>query len=452
MPRLIPRLIRRLEASPTTTSFDPFTLDNIRFRGKSLRKPLPAVPSFHPSQYTQSLLLSPNNPVTSSRNYIRHKSLPPRVNLPRHAKPRKNTYDRPRTMTEEERRWWASPYLRMLSTPIRSCMQTERVLPSAFLIRLGIFQAPSDKELGPFSLNATPPAVLMPDGLEHPKFRGRKSGKAGYFLCWKDLIEPMNESGTFKRTTWNIRIPSSLQAQIRHLLRLRVLQELRLVVDALRYRPLSLANNTLVRKLTRTEWKNFKSSGVIPVKNAMAVIVVPPLNRNPETKERPKGSMSPFPPPQDLAASPPQFKHAPLPMCTLHPTSDHEEELPKDVHLSQSRVPFYNGVYLFPNPEQRAMLRSLLNRILAISRRQNLKKSNSAIPGGEDDDSEVDKHASHAYVLMSDERTALTADMAGVGVALWRIPMFEGMGWEDKTPWIKRYKYHSIWGDEKYEY
>ncbi|KAF5393935.1 hypothetical protein D9757_000161 [Collybiopsis confluens] len=451
MPRLLPRLISRLEASPPPSTFDPFSLDHIRFRGKSLRNPVPPTPSFHPSHYKQSILLSPGNPVTSSRDYKHHKSLPPRVSLPKNAKSRKNANDHPRTMTREERGWWANPYLRMLSTPLRQCMQTERLLPSAFLIRLGVFRAPSDKPLAHFSLNAPPPAVMMPDGLEHPKFRGRKSGKAGYFLCWKDAIKQIQSSGAFRRIAWNLTIPSSLEAHVRHLLHLRVLQELRLVIDGLRYRPLARARDTLVRKLTRAEWKEFKSTGVMPVKDAMAVIVLPPLNRRLGTKERPKGSMSSLPPPEYPAAHTHKVWNPPLPMCTLHLTSHQQEELPTDIYHSQHRVPLYNGVSLFSNPEQRAMLRSLLNRILVLeaqARRRGLVRSRSDEFGVD----EADQRASHAYVLMSSEQTALTADLAAVGVALWRIPMFEGMGWEEKTPWIKRYKYRSTWGNKKYEY
>lgn len=191
----------------------------------------------------------------------------------------------------------------------------------------------------------------------------------------------------------------------------------------------------------------------MPVANAMAVIVVPPLNRHPETKERPKGSMSSLPPSE---STPRTFERPPLPLCTLHPTSDYES-LPQDTHLAQSRVPLYNGVSMFPNPEQRAALLELLSRILnleRISRRQRSAAQSDEIPvessGAEETPRRDDRRASHAFVLISDETTALTADMAGVGMALWRIPMFEGMGWEEKPEWVKRYKYTSMFGNEKY--
>jgi len=48
---------------------------------------------------------------------------------------------------------------------------------------------------------------------------------------------------------------------------------------------------TLIRRLTRAEWKSIKSTGVIPYGNAVAVVVAPPLNRDPTTKMRPQTSV-----------------------------------------------------------------------------------------------------------------------------------------------------------------
>ncbi|KAJ3848838.1 hypothetical protein EV368DRAFT_76020 [Lentinula lateritia] len=430
MPRILPRLLKKLKNSHIPETFDHFSLDKHRFRGKSLWKPLPPnpFPSFKPSDHGQSILLTPGNPITSSRDYIRRKSLPPRVYIPENAQKRqkKNVYevhDKPRRMTDGEREWWASPYLRMLSTPLRRCLQTQQLLPSAFLIRLGVFQAPSSQPLRLFSPSSPPEALLLPDGLEHSKFKGRRSGKAGYVLCWKDARQ-----GAYKRIAFNSRIPSVLD-QIRHLLRLRVLQEIQLVVDALRFRPrtLVIADRPLVRRLTRAEWHELKATGIMPVtvtENAMAVIVVPPLNRHPVTKERPKGIMSSLPPPEDPENSsvPRKFERPLLPLCTLHMTHPTPEthtienkSPPGDIFSSychsHSRVPLYNGVTLFPDPTQRAALLDLLRSILAIERKARARNQ--------------DNRASHAFLLYSDAHTALTADMAGVGLALWRIPMFE---------------------------
>ncbi|KAJ3733330.1 hypothetical protein DFJ43DRAFT_226642 [Lentinula guzmanii] len=542
MPRILPRLLKKLEETSSQKAFDHFSLDKYRFRGKSFWKPPPPnpLPSFKPSDYSQSILLTPNNPITSSRDYIRRKSLPPRANLPENAQRRKNDlFDRPRRMTDEERGWWASPYLRMLSTPLRRCLQTQQLLPSAFLVRLGVFRAPSSNPSRFFSPNSPPEAVLLPDGLEHPKFRGRRSGKGGYVLCWKDALEHSRVSGSYKRIAFNSRLPSVLD-QIRHLLRLRVLQELQLVIDALRFRPRKLVDRDkpLIRRLTRVEWHHLKTTGIMPVtvtENAMAVIVLPPLNRHPVTKERPTGVMSSLPPAQDSGdpsgAEPQKFQKPALPLCTLHPTGlidlnliengENSPQISKAETLSQ--IPLYNGVTLFPDPSQRAVLLNLLCRVLAIERNARAKSpirvadtavpedltpssisaSSSSLPTPSSaspsynstsydsrspsssmkdakNTEDNDNRASHAFLLYSDAHTALSADMAGVGLALWRIPMFEGMGWDKKintkkdeadmahkgldegshdidsrtefsgSSWIKRYKYRSMFGDERY--
>ncbi|KAJ3992329.1 hypothetical protein F5050DRAFT_1579764 [Lentinula boryana] len=502
MPRILPRLLKKLEETSSQKAFDHFSLDKYRFRGKSFWKPPPPnpLPSFKPSDYSQSILLTPNNPITCSRDYIRRKSLPPRANLPENAQRRKNDlFDRPRRMTDEERGWWASPYLRMLSTPLRRCLQTQQLLPSAFLVRLGVFRAPSSNPSRFFSPNSPPEAVLLPDGLEHPKFRGRRSGKGGYVLCWKDALEHLRVSGSYKRIAFNSRLPSVLD-QIRHLLRLRVLQELQLVIDALRFRPRKLVDRDkpLIRRLTRLEWHYLKTTGTMPVtitENAMAVIVVPPLNRHPVTKERPTGVMSSLPPDKDSGdpsgAGPQKFQKPALPLCTLHPRGPIDLNLiengenPPQVSKAEtpSQIPLYNGVTLFPDPSQRAMLLNLFCRVLAIERNARARnQSFSFSPSSSDakNTEDNDNRASHAFLLYSDAHTALSADMAGVGLALWRIPMFEGMGWDKKintkkdeaemahkgldegshdiesrtelpeSPWIKRYKYRSMFGDERY--
>ncbi|KAJ4481961.1 hypothetical protein J3R30DRAFT_3455485 [Lentinula aciculospora] len=513
MPRILPRLLKKLEeTSRYEKTFDRFSLSDHRFRGKSLWRPLPPnpYPSFNPSDYSQSILLTPGNPITSSRDYIRRKTLPPRVNIPENAQKRKrDVHDKPRKMTEEERVWWASPYLRMLSTPLRKCLQTQHLLPSAFLIRLGVFRAPSSKPLNLFSPNSPPEAVLLPDGLEHPKFRGRRSGKGGYVLCWKDAVEHLRISGSYKRIAFNSRLPSVLD-QIRHLLRLRVLQELQLVVDALPFRPRKIVDHDkpLVRRLTRAEWHELKSTGVMPVtvtEKVMAIIVVPPLNRNPLTKERPKGNMSSLPPSEiyeDPSITPREIQRPQLPLCTFHSTASmiaaaitDGEKQPKVSHPpSPFRIPLYNGVTLFPDPAQRAALLSLLCKVLASERktwaRNQRRESETFSEADQINSSSIspvaatkdDNHrGSHAFVIYSDAHTALTADMAGVGLALWRIPMFEGIGWisnsnddrekleekekgmsygtlqakgldsdMDGSLWVERYKYHSMFGDERY--
>lgn len=37
---------------------------------------------------------------------------------------------------------------------------------------------------------------LVPDGLEHPKYKARRSVVGYYITCWKDAVEQLAERGT----------------------------------------------------------------------------------------------------------------------------------------------------------------------------------------------------------------------------------------------------------------
>ncbi|KAK7470813.1 hypothetical protein VKT23_002231 [Stygiomarasmius scandens] len=441
MPRVLPRLLPRLAAN-SSSKFDPFSLESVRWRGKSLRRPVPVHLSLHPADNSRSILLTRDNQITSSKKYVHHKSLPPRVHVGDRAGAKAGLYDKPRSMSEEERRWWSSPYLRMLGSPLRQCLLTGQYLPKDFLIRLGAFRVspPTSRFI---AVGRAPDAALMPDGLLHSKFQVRRSGKAGYVLCWKDAISLLREKGSYRRVVHNSHLHALLEQQIGHLLRLRVLQELQLVIDQLHFRPKHMADRTLVRRLTRLEWQKLNQEGILDIPNALAVIVVPPLNKNTITKKRPEPSMSDFPPTQDgepMSETP--RKRSDLPLSEMRAEAPPHSSLNSDEieDLSSNQIPLYHGASMFPNVTQRAALHRLLCRILSLERKARYKKG---IPVKADQDKD-----SHAFALMADEHNVKNADIAAVCIALWRVKMFEGIGWEDHCGWITRSKYYSV---ERYE-
>ena len=161
MRRLLPRLLGRLKSRSIT----PEKIRPIRppAKGaKSLRKRSPPHPVFFGR--SRSILLDDVNPIMHPKAYRHHKGLPPQVRLPESQKTRTVSRDGTveddvrREMTAEEREWWANPYrmfhptlrssseiapllkdgalVRMLSTPIRKCVQSMRHLPS------GMFSCP----------------------------------------------------------------------------------------------------------------------------------------------------------------------------------------------------------------------------------------------------------------------------------------------------------------------
>jgi hypothetical protein len=117
MPRLLPRLAPLVHAQSRST-FEPFDVSKYRpRRPASLHGPTLLSPSFDPKSYPQSILLQSENPVAAPDKYLRNKTLPPRVYVPKDARKRTGECDIPRQMTREERKWWSSPYRMSNSIP-----------------------------------------------------------------------------------------------------------------------------------------------------------------------------------------------------------------------------------------------------------------------------------------------------------------------------------------------
>lgn len=119
MPRILPRLLKALQESklrsPTQPAFILPGLARRRNRKKSLWQPLPSEYSLSPHGRTQSILLDEFNPVAHCAAFVAHKTLPPKVHLDEAVQKTRiadgeEREDRPRSMTQEERGWWANPY------------------------------------------------------------------------------------------------------------------------------------------------------------------------------------------------------------------------------------------------------------------------------------------------------------------------------------------------------
>ncbi|KAJ7499064.1 hypothetical protein FB451DRAFT_1204131 [Mycena latifolia] len=474
MPRILPRLIKL----PLSGHFP----SPRRTPVLSLRKPVSPLPSALPADYPRSVLLSPGNIITNSHDYVRHKSMPPVHRMGRRKTPRDQLeYDPPREMSAQERIWWSSPYLRMLASPIRQCFFTERYLPADFMIRLTPMRVPRAFQQSKF------PLVLVPDGIQHPKFKRRKAGRGVYVGCWRETLAGLLSRGKYKR--FGATAPPRLAQQIGHLLRLRVLQELQLIAKQLEalYRtrtgPASM-RSPIVNRLTRAEWDLLKTTGTLPRPGALAVLVVPPVNRDPTTKQRPPtaGAMSAAPP-VDPSQPPLRPKRELPPLCVLHrtsapaptsPVSEHhldpseywEQKLRERASVgrafvspldagsfmasltpsrdaengktrevrtaphAEERVPLYNGVPLFPQRVQRARLHALLTRILGVEGAWRFSAGARSQQGSDRRAAQKsDSKRSHAFLICASDEV----DVAPLGVALWRVRMWEGGGWKKRS-------------------
>ncbi|KAF8631237.1 hypothetical protein AX15_002566 [Amanita polypyramis BW_CC] len=425
MPRLLPRLRTALAQLAVPDKSHPFDIRRLRARPNSLHRPSAPPPSFLLAHHPRSVLLA-QSPITRSWDYVLRKSLPPRLYVPRRAKARNGEYDRPRQMNDEERRWWANPYLRMLASPMRRCMITNRYFPSDFLVRLGPVKIPMGNSAN---------VVLVPDGLQHTKFTTRRVGRATYILCSRNAFECVGERGQVLIRGQTMH--PNLTDYVAHLLRLRALQELELLAEQLEhsFRTFKTSNNRqrILRRLTRQEWKQIRETGVIPFNDAVAFLVVPPLNKNPVTRQKPEASMSDSPLLDDIGT------RKPLPPLSLLYPSQHPPRFLATGNLpdllSTYQAPLYNGLALFPNRHQRATLYSLLLRILAIERR-------SHQPAIETEENKVgrerahgDAKHSHVFLLSSNGNLIRRGDVSAAAIALWRIRMYQGGGMEDDRSW-----------------
>ncbi|KAG6887271.1 hypothetical protein C0992_013032 [Termitomyces sp. T32_za158] len=405
------RVLPRLKQVPV--SFEKFVLP--RKCPRSLRRPVPPRPSFAAVDHVRSILLddATTNPITNPRVYIRHKSLPP---LPRRFdKTREPTEDdRPRAMSFDERRFASSPYLRMLASPLRQCILTSRFMPNDFLVRLAVQRVPGAQH------------TFIPDGLQHTKFTARRSGHAHYVPCTRHAIALLANLSIRRRAAHGIRPHPLLADHIAHLLRLRVLQELEVLADTLQSSTRA-SNAPLLRRLTRAELATIRNTHTVPHPGALAVLIVPPLQKDPATGLRPAPNMSPAPPPPDTA---PPKRPLDLPACELYPV--HPPQWPDaagDGILPEERIPLYNGAVMFPERGQRAALEARLRRLLQ------LQWEARPPPAAEPANSKM----SHAFLLCSDAESVLRGDTVGVAIALWRLRMFEDKGEDLQThsvdPW-----------------
>ncbi|KAH8106093.1 hypothetical protein BXZ70DRAFT_904143 [Cristinia sonorae] len=390
---------------------------------------LPPVPDWTGDGRTQSVLADALSPVIHRRRFRQYKTLPPRVSLGRRICPSRLGHDKPRIMTEQEREWHASPYLRMLSTPLRNCVLTAQPLPKDFLVRLAPVKVTD-------SAGSQSKQYLIPSGLEHPRFRSRRATRGIYVVCRQDAIDRLaRQPAGYKRIGRYIGLHSSLKKQVSHLLRLRVIQEVEMLADRVRCRPKNAGGQPLLRRLTRAELKSIRDTGIIPYPSAVAVLIVPPLNKDSATGERQMPNHTSFPDPPEMC----QISNKPLPPLSqlLCVSSGALEDFPADIpfKLPPPKVPLYNGIPLFPSRPQRAAFHLALNNLLAIERKARYRQEgrpevHDTGSSSTDKWARRDQKASHAYLLSSDAGTMLRADTVPLAIALWRVRMWEGDMWE----------------------
>ncbi|OJA20990.1 hypothetical protein AZE42_09123 [Rhizopogon vesiculosus] len=223
-PRLFPRLLKFLQDAPLPKSQHN---GNVRRRKRvSMKNSVPEMPSFTSDGRTRSILLDDANPITEG-----------------------HLFDTILTVRGVHRFGGIS---------------TNRS-DANFLIRLEPVRLPS-------SQGVREQQTLVPDDVEHPKFKPRRSTPACYVTCRKDII-PYTTRIPLPKLSPNLSVSPLC---IGYQLRLRVLQELDLLTQ--RLAELWTIPQRLLRRLTSSEWQIVQQTNTIPCKDALALLVVPPVH------------------------------------------------------------------------------------------------------------------------------------------------------------------------------
>lgn len=250
----------------------------------------------------------------------------------------------------------------------------------------------------------------------------------------------------------NLKVPPLLLLRIGYQLRLRVLQELELLTKRLIGTALDDPAATVLRRLTRSEWKVVQQTNTIPYKDAVALMVVPPVNKNPETKEKPQASaqLDVMDIVQDDADSLTDSERPQPPLSVLHSVADNSSS----PLLPNAQTPLYHGLPLFPSRSQRAALHKALCGLLEVERRARSRALSA--PGSpkhfeKSPRARGDAKGSHAFLLCSNQHTAKRADAVPLAIALWRLRMWEGQAYDGEiSHWEVNAEWRLDWAKRMY--
>jgi len=420
MPRLLPQLRRALLASRFAGA-DAFKLPEglkPKKRQRTLNRPLPSLPPL--TGRSKSVLLDEVQLVKRDREneFMYHKKLPPRVRLNKKEKEKillngKEDEDVPREMTEDERSWYSSPWLRMLSSPMRQCIFTRNYLPSDFLIRVAALRKEEPADL-------RSEVYLLPDGILHPRYAHRATGLGRYLLCRKSFVSLLQIRGIGHRVLFKspVTIHALLENQIGWQLRERVIQEVEFLAEQIRTSPISKESygGRVARKMTNDEWSAFGSGLMGSWSNAVAGVLVmcPTQLTADQTRFETLAQMD--------GVENEQMSY--LQLVGTARSSDRVELGPYD-----ARVPVYNMDVMFLEQEQRERFETALEGLLQADEQAQKRREKHGVAG--DKYLKVlkkEEGPSNAVMVISDEASLKTADSVPLAIALWRVRMWEGEG------------------------
>jgi hypothetical protein len=274
--------------------------------------------------------------------------------------------------------------------------------------------------------------VLMPDGLLHPRYRGKQSGVGLYLSCRREVFKYIGlrckSSLYILALISDLRrivrgdsafgqIHASLPQYISQQLRERVIQEVELLGERLRCNPEGSLSHSVVRRIPQSAWKKMLATGMVEALEAAAI-----LDFSPKAKQSSSGTVA---------------------LRRFFKMSSARQ------HLPEACVPCYNPFFLFPEDANRERLRKALSAVLAIERcarwRQTalspakLRATTTAEQRAKNKSIRFERRTldqpSSAFLISSTATTITRADSVPLLIALWRVCLWEGEAWNNDDPY-----------------
>ncbi|KAF8311150.1 hypothetical protein DL93DRAFT_2169202 [Clavulina sp. PMI_390] len=374
MPRLVPRLkqalknpdkdfLMRVGGTPARSPHHVRPSHDALVAGQLLERPKPNLSA----KRQKSILLDAVNPITQPKTF-KMKKIHARTadGIP-------GKLDKQPALTALE-----CQKHQMLSSPLRYCMLSAKHYHSDFLLRLSTSSMQDD--------HGKSRIFLLPDGLEHPKYRSLNVTRGSYIILWKDALEEFIEAGTHRRIHPSVEVHSLISEQIQTQLERRLVQECELLLGQYLALPRELRaveSSPLVRALTDAELEQLDKGPQFLNEPAPVAVV----NFSPSEASQAVATFMP------LAPSPP-------PEFDLH-----------DSILSPHEVPIYR-TDRFISPETRSTVQEALQSLTGSPS----PSSTSPVP--------------QAFLIRSP--TALWDHKiyaAPIAIALWRLRLWHGEGW-----------------------
>ncbi|GAA5852067.1 hypothetical protein JCM8547_000147 [Rhodosporidiobolus lusitaniae] len=336
----------------------------------------------------------------------------------------------------------------MLSSPLRRCLLTNKVLPSDLLIRFEFVRPPPTS-----SLPSSSRLSLSPSGILHPRFDAhhRARGKGMWVTCWKEAIEALAKKGSYKRVHQSAHLDASTAAlRVHSQLARRVVQEAEMLAERAKSWPLPPGGGTgfcPVRRLARDELQGAVEAGAGEGWRPVAVLNCAQLDDPALSSQQPFSSAASF----TSAALVPSYRLSrffaavclPPSLSSSSPAPPSSADLSSSDHLLSSyRAHFDDVIGLWDRRRARLLADSASPSSAALpSRRPNTSSDNlyvlyspilppSTYPlslSGTASSTSSSVEAEGPNLLL---RRRQAEDVVPVLVALKRCALWLGKGWE----------------------